>query len=162
MSDQGLKAHLFAAYNGFSDKRIKNLEKSDLFIVDDRSGRDLASDGTLYSYFCKMFARVVAPDAVEVQLSGNIPSGEEVTAWIAKHGSSLRDQPSGVMTVSVPLGQESLLEDLATAMRSIVRPGAPRYAEPNYKYVCPRTAASLDRLAKVLRTFPRGEETRPA
>ena len=32
---------------------------------------------------------------------------------------------------------------------SVVRPGAPRYAEQAYKYVCPRSAAALDQLSKV-------------
>lgn len=44
-----LKKHLFDAYKGFSDKRIKNLNKGNTFIIDDRSPKDIDSKGGLYS-----------------------------------------------------------------------------------------------------------------
>lgn len=54
-----LKKSLFAAYNGFADKRIKNLSKSTTFIVDDRTQSDLAADKTLFLWFCSVFVDVI-------------------------------------------------------------------------------------------------------
>ena len=153
MTDHHLKQHLFDQYGGFADKRVKNLEKADRFIVDARRETDSASDGNLYSYFCKVFAEVASPDAVEVQLIDNIPMGAAVSAWIEQYDPTLRDGNQASMSFPVAVGQEGKLDELAAAFRSIVRPGAPRYQVANYKYVCPRTAGSLDRLASVLREF---------
>lgn len=153
MTDERLKRHLFDEYSGFADKRIKNLSKSDLFIVDDRSDRDVAADGSMYSYFCMMFARVASSDTVEVRLIGNIPMGPAVSAWIDEHCPQLTDGVQASMSFHASVGEEQKLTDLSAAIRSIVRPGAPRYKTASYKYVCPRTADSLDRLAGTLRAF---------
>ena len=153
MSDHPLKSHLLKAYGGFADKRIKNLDKGNCFIADDRSRTDFAADKNLYPWFCKIFVSVVAPAVVEVLLAGNVPSGGEVSAWVAKHKARLRSNSKDSMTISVSSDEEVCLEELAEAFRSIVRPGAPRYKEPSYKYVCPRTAQSLEKLAGILREF---------
>jgi hypothetical protein len=153
MTDHHLKQHLFDEYSGFADKRIKNLDKADTFIVDDRGDTDNASDGSLYSYFCMIFAKVVSPDTVEVQLIGNIPMGPAVSAWIDQHRPELRDGMQASMSFRTSIGEEGKLDDLGAAIRSIVRPGGPRYKVASYKYVCPRTADSLDRLARTLRAF---------
>lgn len=153
MSDHALKAHMFEAYGGFADKRIKYLDKSDLFIVDDRKHTDIASDASLYSNFCMVFARVVAPASVEVDLRGNVPMNAAICAWVEADQSSNQEGYPGHLAIKLPLGEEARLEALAELMEAIVRSGAPRYSVASYKYVCPRTAGSLRRLAKVLREY---------
>lgn len=148
-SDDGLKAILFAEYGGFADKRIKRLEKGDTFIIDDRTEQDVGADKRLLSYFCMMFARVEA-DAVDMTLSQNVPTSPAVIAWIEQTGAGYGDTVFGKsLRFSVARGEQSKLRVLASLIRSIVATGA-RYAVPSYKYVCPRTAKSLERLAAVL------------
>lgn len=151
MSDDVLKKHLFEVYNGFSDKRIKNLAKSNLFIVDDRDDSDVSANGSLFSNFCMIFARVVGTESIEVELHGNIPMNSVIRAWIKSDGSCYESEFQSHLTIKLPLGEEARLEALAELIEGIVLPGSPRYSIPSYKYVCPRTGSSLRRLAKVLR-----------
>lgn len=144
-----LKQRLFTEYGGFADHRIKNLKKSSHFIIDDRQPRDIGADGRLLGYFCSIFAEVVSEDEVKLRLTGNIPSCQMVEEWIAKVGNS--SKWAGELAFSVKRGESGLLERLALAIESIIAPGAPRYTESSYKYVCPRTAQSLRRLEKQLR-----------
>ena len=61
-----LKRKLFDEYGGFRDKRIKNLDQGERFIIDDRSPtQDFGSQG-LYSYFCEIFADVISEGKVRV------------------------------------------------------------------------------------------------
>jgi hypothetical protein len=137
---------------GCSDKRIRKLEKMTTFIVDDRKPSDVGADRNLYVTFCRVFLTVEAHDRVNVALSGNVPEGAAVTSWLrsnpgaqwTKHGVHAQ------LAIAVEPQTVEPLRTLARAIRSIVAPGAPRYDTPSYKYVCPRTAASLERLAKVL------------
>lgn len=141
-----LKKALLAEYGSFADQRIKNPAKGSVFIVDDRAERDVGADKHLYSYFCMMFAEVIGPGEVQVSLSGNIPAGAPVSAWAQKAGVAINGSR---LTIAVTSGSLHLLPKLAAAFRAIVAPGM-RYETANYKYVCPRTAGSLDRLAATL------------
>ncbi|QDU45221.1 hypothetical protein Mal52_37120 [Symmachiella dynata] len=146
-----LKRIFFDAYGGFADKRLKNLEKGSTFIVDDRDDRDNGADRKLYSYFCMIFADVTANTKITVTLSGNVPKGKRVRAWLKTN--RLEINSSGFqsrLVFSVSDGGQSILGDLADAIESIVAPSAQRYSVANYKYVCPRTATSLRRLKKLL------------
>jgi flagellar biosynthetic protein FlhB len=55
------------------------------------------------------------------------------------------------LELSIVPGKEGLLDELASRIEEITKPGAPRYPVPSYKYAGPRTAASLHRLAHELR-----------
>ena len=52
---KSLKQVLFEKYGGFADKRIKSLNKSNIFIADDRTPGDVGADHKLLSYFCTIF-----------------------------------------------------------------------------------------------------------
>jgi len=145
-----LKRVLFSEYNGFADKRIKNLEKGSRFIIDDRSSGDIGADRGLLSYFCSIFANVTSQNEVEISLFGNIPLSPVVKEWIKKYNATLNEAIQSSLSFSVKKGREAILFELAKAIASIVAPGAPRYDVPSYKYVCPRTEKSLQRFAKVL------------
>jgi hypothetical protein len=146
-----LKRTLFDEYNGFADKRIKNLDRGNRFIVDDRVESDVGADRKLLSYFCMIFAEVLSETEVRVLLHGNVPVGERVRKWISAHGGDMQD--TGLresLTFTVTKDRLGILGELAEAVESIVAPGAPRYEVKSYKYVCPRTAHSLRRLKQTL------------
>lgn len=161
-----LKQVLFDEYGGFSDGRIRNLDRASRFTIDDRSERDLDARGELFLWFCEMHADVSEParqlsfdrqerteggDVLTVTLHRSVPNGPGVRAWVAAHESAIRhDAVGSVLSFEVPSREQDMLRGLAAAMRAVVAPGAPRYEEKSYKYVCPRTADSLDRLAKTL------------
>jgi hypothetical protein len=149
-----LKKHLFDAYEGFADKRVKDLTKRDTFIVDDRGGGDFDAHGELFLWFCKMFAVVRSDRALDLILSGDPPLSPEVEEFVKGAGRSV--EKSGVVSKSITLALSvsdgAKLRDLAARMRRITRPGA-RYSVPSYKYVVPRTADSLERLADVLDAY---------
>lgn len=141
-----LKQTLLDVYGHFSDKRIKKIDSGSLFIADDRGPGDHGADGRLFGWFCLIFAEVVDQDTVSVTLRGQVPQGTDVEGWLAAHGAQLT--PGGV-EFSVQRGHESNLKELAKAFRAIVAPGK-SYTVKSYKYSCPRTATSLERLADAL------------
>jgi hypothetical protein len=142
-----LKEALLKEYGSFADKRIKNIDKGTNFIVDDRKSNDYGANKDLYGWFCMVFAEVESADAVKVHLSRSIPSGAPVRAWSKKTGIVGDENNLSFTVTKQTLG---LLTELAAAFRAIVAPGAPRYSTASYKYSCPRTAGSLERLAKTL------------
>ena len=145
-----LKRALLDEYGTFADRRIKRLETGHLFIVDDRTPQDFAADRNLYPWFCSIHVDVVNESEVQVLLRGDVPIGPRVNRWIESTGAKYATDYSSTLEFSVRQGQQEMLSRLASAIRSITAPGAPRYSVPSYKYVCPRTAASLERLKSVL------------
>jgi hypothetical protein len=150
-TERALKEALLVAYGHFSDRRIKNIDRGSLFAVDDRGPGDFGADKQLFPNFCMIFADVKAADDVEIGLHKNVPVGPTVSAWASHTGA--RITTSGLSkSLALNVAPTSLhqLEDLAAAIRALVAPGAPRYAERSYKYVCPRVSASLLQLRDVL------------
>lgn len=148
-----LKQHLFKSYGGFADKRIKTLSKSDLFIIDDRTRGDEDAKGNLFLWFCMMFAKPISATEVRLTLCGNIPNSPGIRKWIKDTGAEEETQGQHRLELTITPRNIDSLDDLARLVRSIVAPGAPRYSEPSYKYVCPRVAASLNKFANNLQTM---------
>ena len=144
-----LKKALFNAYDGFGDKRIKNLDKGSTFIVDDRSPGDYGADRNLFLWFCSIFVEVSSDAEVKVSLFGGVPVAPSVKAWAKANGAKLETSPRGQLVFHIKKGGQPALLSLATAMKGIVAPGK-KYPVAAYKYVCPRTADSLTRLANEL------------
>jgi hypothetical protein len=144
-----LKESLLREYGSFSDKRIKNLDKGSLFIVDDRSAGDVGGDRQLYLWFCTIFANVEDGDTVTVSL-GNLPQGRPIAAWLAAHGIAqkkpAREWLGFTVDFTVNAGSLERLTSLAQALRAISS-----YEKKSDFYVCPRTAGSLERLATALK-----------
>jgi hypothetical protein len=143
---RALKQALLREYGHFSDKRIKNIDKGSSFIVDDRVPQDHDARGELFLWFCGIFGDVVDAQTVRVILRGGVPRGTSVNNWAKRYG--VTSDEVGLSFSVKPADLRKLIE-LATAVRSIVRPGV-RYPVKAYKYVCPRVAAALDRLHEVL------------
>jgi hypothetical protein len=141
-----LKQALLDAYGHFADKRIRDIDRGDLFIIDDRGPGDLGADRKLFSWFCSIFAQVISSDVVKVSLRGGVPHSTAVAHWIDKYQGI---KSEGRLEFNVRAHDVAKLKDLAGAFRSIIRPGV-RYPVRSYKYVCPRAAASLDRFYETL------------
>lgn len=145
-----LKKALLAEYGSFADKRIKKLETGHVFVVDDRGRPDAAADGSLYGWFCMIFADVVSENDVEVTLH-NMPIDDAVRAWAQTHRAKLDVRgTSPRLSVVVTSGTAGSLDELALAIEAIVTPGR-AYSTAAFKYVCPRTATSLRRLGATLK-----------
>ncbi len=141
-----LKKALFHEYGGFADKRIKDLSKSDTFIADGRKPTDFGADKRLFSTFCSIFVLVQSEERVQVELRGNVPLSERVRQRFAELNWDLDDKNA---VFSVGPGDLVRMRNLAKAIKGIVAKGK-RYPEKSYKFVCPRTAESLIRLADTL------------
>lgn len=144
-----LKKALFDEYDGFADKRYKNLSASNIFAVDGRTSADVAADGKFFSWFCSVFVDTSDEPVIKVRLVKNIPDGPEVRAWISRHSASLVSTPDAVLEFTVAPGEQKKLLDLAAAFEAIVKPGR-RYGTAAYKYVCPRLGKNLRRLEALL------------
>lgn len=144
-----LKKALYDAYGGFGDKRIKNLDKGSTFIVDDRSAGDYGADRNLFLWFCSIFVEVVSDSEIKVTMSGGVPIASSVKTWAKANGAKLETSPRGQLVFHIKKEAQPALLSLATAIKGIVAPGK-KYPVPAYKYVCPRTANSLTKLASEL------------
>ena len=71
-----LKAVLFEAYDGFADKRVKNLDKSSTFLVDDRDPGVIGAHKKPLSWFCQIYAHAIADDELRATLT-NTPLSEK-------------------------------------------------------------------------------------
>ncbi|MBN9674664.1 hypothetical protein [Salipiger bermudensis] len=143
-----LKRVFFEAYDGFADKRYKKLENNQPFIVDDRSRGDHDAQGQLFLWFCMIFAEVLDGDRIRVKLGGGVPQSARVSQWIAEHGGEIEEGHIGY-SADFEVSEENLddLLDLADRVGAIIRG---HYDTPAYKYVVPRTQASLLRLHDLL------------
>ena len=121
-----LKAALFKAYNGFADKRVKNLDKASTFLVDDRDPGVIGADKKPLSWFCQIYAHAVSDDELRVTLT-NTPLSENIEKWATKNGGTVTHTIMPVLDVPVTRGRQARLEELAALMRAIVARGAPRY-----------------------------------
>jgi hypothetical protein len=141
-----LKKRLFDEYNGFSDKRIRRLEKSDLFRVDDRQEGDFGADRKLFHWFCEIYVTTLDDYSVEVELIGGVPSSSEMTNLLTRWNAEIDDSH---VTFIVDEKSTDRLKTLATALNAIVAHGR-HYPVNWYKHTCPRVAESLLRLKSVL------------
>ncbi len=144
-----LKKALFNKFGGFADKRIKNLDKGTTFIADDRGRGDYGADRNLFLWFCSIFIDVKSESYVLVRLSGGVPWSSAIAQWAKSNNLEHRERPQTYIHIPISKGEEHKLNELASLLDAIVAPGE-RYEVAAYKYVCPRTAKSLRRLAKTL------------
>ena len=75
---------------------------------------------------------------IRVVLGGGTPMNDDIHEWANENAELASDRGSGNrVTITLCLGDEDLLRELAEKMRAVVRLGA-RYEVAAYKYVCPR------------------------
>jgi hypothetical protein len=143
-----LRGYLANAYGGLADHRCTNLSVDRPIKIDDRNEHDV------YPLFCSMMVHV--PDSAEdtVILSiQDIPLTADIRAVIEAQGGSVRQILSGY-TAEISMKVKSLpfLRKLAKSLRSAVGRGK-RYEDPNWKWICGRTADSLEKFAQVLKAY---------
>ena len=142
-----LRDYLLDAYE-FADLRRRNRAVDVSIRIDDQSGQDVVS------CFCSMAVRV--PDSSEDALVLTIqqmPLTEQSRSLIEDQGGNIREFAGGYaaeLTLSVK--SVTFIRKLARAIGQTTGRGK-RYANPNWKWICPRTAASLERFATVLMSY---------
>lgn len=119
----------------------------------------LALTGSCVLVFLLYFCPSHGPkDTVEVTLQGNVPTSSAVEGWAQSCGAKLAIGIESTLTVTLGLGEFGRVRELAEHIAAIVAPNAPRYSVAAYKYACPRTAQSLQRLADICDAFVRGPQ----
>jgi len=146
-----LKQAFFDKYDGFADKRFKDIKNDKPFIIDDRSQGDYDARGELFLWFCSMFVDVTAGDQICLTFRGGLPMSRDVKKWFDDHDAEWMDTPLGNRNAAVILTPDNFddLDGLAVCLKAII---AKRYDTAAYKYVVPRTVKSLGRLHKLLKT----------
>ena len=112
--------------------------------IDDRGKRDVSPDFCLMSVLIQESAK----DRCILYLT-NPPLDDEVTELIlGKGGTITGSRPDMYVEIPLLIKEVVFVRELAKAIRRIRRPRqGERYPAPNWWWVCPRTADSLDRLA---------------
>lgn len=124
--------------------------------IDDRQEMDV------YPGFCEIHVTAQAADGSSVLLElSPAPYNPEVCEFVEELGGRVT-QGSGGATIRLPLshGEAGPIRDLARVIRRVTRRGQ-RYPDPNWKWICPRTAASLEKLAGVLSRIRRSPASMP-
>lgn len=127
--------------------QARNLSGGPIHIrIDDRDGDDI------YPGFCDIHLKMPAPEAEVFQLiMDNVPFNDEVKSVATTLGGAWNSTRTGerlVLELSVAEAEEEIIW-LAQAIRNVVAKGN-RYQDPNWKWIAPRTAKSLKRLASIV------------
>ena len=141
-----LVEYLLKSYGGFADKRHRDPSSGQPIRIDDRSSLDRSS------LCCGMFVQVTEQEKLLLSIS-NMPIDDAVRKCLTRLGAKNSESTTGDH-VELPLDLRSTnkLRQLATAVRRVAGRGR-RYENRNFKWICPRASASLNRLADILDHF---------
>jgi hypothetical protein len=126
---------------------------------DTRVRIDIQLERDVYPYFCKMYLGIpeIPNNAFLLQLD-NLPMNDEIKAIIENHAGRIIHKPYAICTYLAlrPKNRNDLafLRDLARSVHRLVKRGN-RYDDRMWKFVVPRAADSLKRLAHLLQEFNR-------
>ena len=142
-----LRDYLLDTYE-FADGRRSNRAVDVCIGIDDRGGQEVVSS------FCTMTVRVPDSSGDTLILSiQHIPLTERSRSLIEGQGGNIREFPDGYRAeITLSVKSVTFIRKLARAIRQTTGRGK-RYDHPNWKWICPRTAASLERFATVLKTY---------
>ena len=117
--------------------------------LDDYNSKDC------YQGFCHINAwRHAQPDTIKLVMH-NAPYDPTVLELVEQHHGTIQAGPEGkIITLPLTAKDAPLVRKLAKVIRKITGRGR-SYSDRNLKWICPRTAASLERLAKHLLAFSR-------
>lgn len=136
-----LKHFLYDKYEGFGDKRIKDISRDYPFKVDDQTDKDN------HDLFCGIFVSVKEKDRFELSLTNNAPINTDIENLIkTKAGKAIKTKRASYIEVDLSVEDIKFIKSLSQLIADIVSSGK-RYTNRNWKWLCPRTSASLDRLA---------------
>jgi hypothetical protein len=113
--------------------------------IDDRRESDV------YPGFCEINVSAQASDGSYLLLElAPAPYNAEIRELVEQHGGQVTQAPGGAtIRLAVSRGDTRIVRELARAVRRVIRRGQ-RYPDPNWKWICPRTADSLERFASVM------------
>jgi hypothetical protein len=144
---RNLRNYLLDAYE-FADLRRRSRAIDAPIKIDDRDGQDVVAS------FCTMTVRV--PDSSEDTLIlsiQDIPLTAESRSLIEDEGGKVREFAGGYAAeLKLKVKSVTFIRKLARAIGQTIGRGK-RYHNPNWKWICPRTAASLERFATVLKSY---------
>jgi hypothetical protein len=144
-----LKHFLYDKYGGFGDKRIKDISRDYPFKVDDQTDEDT------HDLFCGIFVRVKEKDRFELSLTNNAPLNTDIENLIkTKAGKALKTEGKSYIEVELSVKDVEFIKSLSQLIAEIVSSGK-HYTNRNWKWLFPRTSATLDRLAKNLVEYNR-------
>jgi hypothetical protein len=123
----------------------RRAEGSTSIRIDDRNSRDVCKS------FCSITVEPCNEDEKRFTLTfHNIPCNEYVEEVVADCGGEWLDLPTGRrLTLKMSVSSVTSIRRLAHAIRKIPGRGR-RYGDSNWKWMCPRTANSLDHFADLL------------
>jgi hypothetical protein len=116
--------------------------------IDDRNQQDT------YDGFCDV--RAIVPNTEGESFTLELqqpPVTAEVRDYVEAHGGQIREAPA-VTSITFHLKVVSgaqVISGLAKVIRRVTRRGQ-QYADQNWKWICPRTAKTLERFASTLTT----------
>jgi hypothetical protein len=147
----GLRDHLLDHFGGYADKRIRDRSLDRPIQIDDKGPHDV------YPHFCTISARVPDRTGETLVLTlQNCPCNDQVMSLVEKRGGTIIPSEHGP-TIKLPI-TGNLISTVAGLSHAISRMTMRRrkYPDPNWKWICPRTARSLDRLVEVLAGYKAG------
>jgi hypothetical protein len=128
---------------------VKDGEKSGkapVLVADDRGDGDFGPNGWFERPFAQVLVKPWSENTADVCMRGILPLSAEVYDWVKEHNASLVTVGGSALQFRVSRDSVGKLRELAEAVDGITAPG--REAPfPALADVCPRTAASLRRLA---------------
>jgi len=107
---------------------------------------------------CRIYVTATGPATFELQLT-NCPLTDRLQEFVESHDGTTAETPYGNdVTLSLSVTQVTVIRKLAEIIRKTVGRGQ-RYPDRNWKWICPRTADSLDRFATELMQFRRSPQS---
>jgi hypothetical protein len=140
------KKYLFDAYGGFGDKRVKDITKDYSFKLDDQDSSDN------HALFCGIFAKVIEGDVFELSLSNNAPINSKIKSIVKSKKGDIQEGQFSSIRITLTSKDYNFVSELANAIGELVAKGK-KYSNPNWKWLCPRTAKSLKRFSEVLKAY---------
>ena len=147
------KKYLFAAYGGFGDKRVKDITKDYPFKIDGQGNDDS------HEHFCGIFVRVTDGKKFELHLTNNAPINSKIKNMIKQKNGEVQQGDTSSIKVNLTVKDSGFIKMLADEVKNMVGPGK-TYKNRNWKWLCPRTATSLNRFAKILKEYEKKETVR--
>jgi len=119
-----------------------------VFKIDGQDSQDRSPD------FCRIYADVERGTATQLKLRlERVPVTGDIRELVAGQGGEVSGEfPDTSIELPLAVKEVTFLRSFAKAFRRIVGRGG-RYENPNWKWVCPRTADSLDRFAYQLMKY---------
>jgi len=142
-----LREYLYNLYGGFADKRYKKTEYDMPIKLDDQSEHDITDA------FCGVFVSVPTERLLQLRLTNNAPVTEEIRNLVESYGGSIyENNRNSNIEIGIDPSNYLFIDNLAKTIDNAISSGR-KYHNPNWKWLCPRTAKTLSKLSKAIQKF---------